>query len=269
MVRQWVSDELWSETKPLMPLRLARPKGGRPPVPDRDCLVGIIFILRTGSPWNAIPAGLGAGSGPTCWRRFRKWSAAGVWSQVWQKVLNHLGRCGKVDLSHAVIDSASVRAVFGGAHTGPNPTDRAKNGCKRHLITDANGIPLTIMTTAANVPDGVPAIALLDSIPPIQGPRGRPRFRPAIFVGDRAYGWEANRTATRARGIDELLASPQDDTHGSGLGRARWVVESALAWFNNFRRLRLCYERCDGHFLAFHQLAAALICHGKLLNVAG
>ena len=165
------------------------------------------------------------------------------------------------------VESRSLKGCFWGRHTGPNPTDRAKNGCKRHLITDTNGIPLTLTTTPANVPDGVPAIALLDSIPPIQGPRGRPRFRPGVFLGDRAYGWESNRIATKARGIDELLASPQDDTHGSGLGRARWVVESALSWFNNFRRLRLCYERCGHHFLAFHQLAAALICHGKLLNI--
>ncbi len=264
MAREWVPDVLWHEIESLLPARRPRPKGGRPPIPDRNCLVGIIFVLRTGSPWNAIPAELGAGSGSTCWRRFKRWSKAGVWSRVWHKVLNHLGRRGKVDLSHAVIDSASVRAVFGGRHTGPNPTDRAKRGCKRHLITDSNGTPLTVKTTPANVPDGVPAIGLLDSIPPIQGPRGRPRFRPLFFVGDRAYGWKENRAATRARGIEALLACPQDDIHGSGLGTIRWVVEAALSWFSNHRRLRFCYERTGAHFLAFHQLAAALICFKKL-----
>ena len=155
---------------------------------------------------------------------------------------------------------------FWGVHTGPNPTDRAKNGCKRHLITDAQGIPLTLITTPANVSDGQVAIPLLDSIPPIRQGVGRPRFRPDIFQGDRGYGWEDNIQATLQRGIVPLLARPRDDTHGSGLGQTRWVVESALSWFNHHRRLRLCYERSDKSFLAFHQLAAALICHGKLIH---
>lgn len=137
---------------------------------------------------------------------------------------------------------------------------------KRHLITDAQGVPLTVLTTPANIPDGNVAIDLLDAIPPVQGPRGRPRFRPTIFQGDRAYGWAANICATRARGIRPQLARPKDDTHGSGLGQTRWVVEGGLSWFNNHRRLRLCYERSDTSFLAFHQLAAALICARKMVH---
>lgn len=153
---------------------------------------------------------------------------------------------------------------FWGGHTGPNPTDRRKNGCKRHLITDAAGLPLTLITTAANVPDGKMAITLLDAIPPIRGPVGRPRFRPGIYQGDRAYGWKANIRATRERGVRSLLARPMDDTHGSGLGKTRHFVEGTLSWFNNHRRIRLCYERSNESFLAFNQLAAILICHRKL-----
>ena len=55
-----------------------------------------------------------------------------------------------------------------------------------------------------------------------------------------------------------------DACDGTGLGRIRWVVEAVLSWFNNHRRLRMCYERTGAHFLAFHQLAAALICFKKL-----
>jgi len=113
MARQWVTDELWSEIKPLLPPEPPKPKGGRPRANDRACLVGIIFVLRTGGGWNDIPAEL-APSGPTCWRRFRDWTGVGLWPCLWRIILRHLGKQDRVDLSRAIIDSASFRAVFGG-----------------------------------------------------------------------------------------------------------------------------------------------------------
>lgn len=107
-------DALWDEIEPLLPSHPPQPKGGRPWVEDRACLVGILFVLRTGVPWQMIPAEMGCASGSTCWRRLRDWTEAGVWPQVHRQLLNHLGRLGAVDGSRAVIDSASVRAVFGG-----------------------------------------------------------------------------------------------------------------------------------------------------------
>jgi transposase len=134
------------------------------------------------------------------------------------------------------------------------------------LLTDARGTPLVVLTTAANISDGTEALYLLDSIPPIQGPRGRPRFRPDAFQGDHAYGWKENIAGTKKRGVRSQLARPQDREHGSGLGKTRYVVEAGHSWFNNHRRIRLCYERTGEHFQAFHELAAALICHRKLLQ---
>jgi hypothetical protein len=112
--------------------------------------------------------------------------------------------------------------------------------------------------------DGTPAINLLDHIPWIQGPRGRPRHRPEKFQGDRAYGSRDNIDATRLRGIQPLLAPMHSKEHGSGLGRFRYVAERALSWFNNYRRLRVCYEKIGAHFQAFHDLANCLICAKKL-----
>ena len=131
------------------------------------------------------------------------------------------------------------------------------------MITDAEGLPLALRTTPANVPDGKLAIDLLDAIPPVAGARGRPHFRPDAYLGDRAYGWAINLIETRRRGVVPGLARPQDDTHGSGLGSLRYVVERTLAWFTQFRRLRLCYEKCGELLQAFHDLAAALICFKK------
>jgi transposase len=131
------------------------------------------------------------------------------------------------------------------------------------VITDAQGLPLALRVTPANVPDGKLAIELLDAIPPVVGARGRPRFRPHAYLGDRAYGWAINILETKTRGVVPQLARPQDHTHGSGLGRLRYVVERTLAWFGHFRRLRLCYEKCGMLLQAFHDLAAALICFKK------
>ena len=131
------------------------------------------------------------------------------------------------------------------------------------MLTDARGIPLVVLTTPANVHDSQPAIPLLDAMPRIPGKRGRPREKPDAAVGDRAYGTPRNIAACRARGILPLLARIGTD-HGSGLGVYRWVVESCLAWFGHYRRLKLCYERTGAHFQAFHEIAMTLICAKKL-----
>ena len=116
-----ISNRLWKEIKPLMPKRKVSPRGGRPAVDDRKVLTGIVFILRTGMPWQLLPAEMGCGSGVTCWRRLRDWTKAGVWSAIHAKLLGLLGRKGKLRASRVVVDSASVRAVFGGRTAGPIP----------------------------------------------------------------------------------------------------------------------------------------------------
>ena len=120
-----------------------------------------------------------------------------------------------------------------------------------------------MITTPANVHDSQPAIALLDSMPRIPGRRGRPREKPNVALGDRAYGTPKNIASCRVRGIFPLLARIGTE-HGSSLGVLRWVVESCLAWFGHHRRLKICYERTGEHFQAFHDLAATLICARKL-----
>ena len=108
-----------------------------------------------------------------CWRRLRDWQQEGVWDLMHFALLSRLARNGEVDWSRAVVDSCSVRAVCGGTQTGPNPTDRAKRGSKRHLICDARGVPLAIRLTGADRNDSQEALALVDAIPRLQGRRGR------------------------------------------------------------------------------------------------
>ncbi|HEX2343897.1 MAG TPA: transposase, partial [Vicinamibacterales bacterium] len=71
-------DPLWNLIAPLLPVPPPRPNGGRPRVPDRVCLTGILFVLRSGIPWQMLPRELGCGSGMTCWRRLRDWQHEGI-----------------------------------------------------------------------------------------------------------------------------------------------------------------------------------------------
>lgn len=130
-------------------------------------------------------------------------------------------------------------------------------------------MPLAVRVTPANVPDGNMAIAMLDAIPAVRGKQGHPVSRPLAYLGDRAYGWVRNIKAVKLRGVKSMLAKPRDTAHGSGLGRLRWPVEATLSWYNNWRRLRVCYERTCDSAQAFHDLASALICWRKLFKAHG
>jgi transposase len=114
-------DALWNLIQPLLPLSPRRPKGGRPRLSDRSCFTGILFVLRSGIPWEMLPQELGCGSGMTCWRRLRDWQEVGIWQLIHFALLGWLSRFGQIDWSRAVVDSCSVRAVFGGPKRGRIP----------------------------------------------------------------------------------------------------------------------------------------------------
>ena len=114
MAKPLLTDELWERIEPLLPPEPPKPKGGRPRVPDRACMTGILFVLRTGTQWELLPREMGCGSGMTCWRRLRDWHAAGVWRKIWKTFLDELGQARVIDWSVAALDSCSTRALFGG-----------------------------------------------------------------------------------------------------------------------------------------------------------
>jgi transposase len=109
-----VPDALWNLIEPLLPIPSSKPQGGRPRLADRACLAGVIFVLRSGIPWRMLPKALGCGCGMTCWRRLRDWQQDRIWDLIHYALLDYLSRDGQIDWSRAVIDSCSVRAVFGG-----------------------------------------------------------------------------------------------------------------------------------------------------------
>ena len=151
----------------------------------------------------------------------------------------------------------------GGEKTGPNPTDRGRAGSKRHVITDANGLPLAVRITAANVHDSRLFDELIDAVPPVRQGRGRPCRRPAKLHADKAYDLPRCRHALRKRRIGDRIARRGIES-SERLGRHRWVVERTLAWLARFRRLVVRYERRADIHLALTTLGCALVCLNQI-----
>ena len=113
MPKPLVTDELWAVVGPLLPEEPPKPRGGRPRVDDRAALTGILFVLKTGIPWEMLPQEMGCGSGMTCWRRLKEWHEAGVWGRLHRTLLDRLGEADEIDWSRASLDSAAVPAPGG------------------------------------------------------------------------------------------------------------------------------------------------------------
>ncbi len=113
MARPILDDALWEVIAPLLPPAPPKPKGGRPRISDRAALTGILFVLRSGLPWELLPQERGCGSGMTCWRRRRAWQAAGGWDRIHRVLLDRLGAREAIAWSRAALDSASIPATKG------------------------------------------------------------------------------------------------------------------------------------------------------------
>ena len=144
--------------------------------------------------------------------------------------------------------------------------DRGKNGCKRHALTEAEGVPLVVLTGPANQRDDAKLEDLLEAFPVLADGRTKAvHVLPAVLMGDRGYGFPHLIALLLLYGIASLLAPRgKDKPHGSGLGKQRYVVERTMSWWTHFRRINLCYERTGEHFQGLHELAACVLCANKL-----
>lgn len=131
MSAEILPEGLWRVVQPLLPPSKPRPKGGRRPLENRKVLTGILFVLRSGTPWEHLPKECGWGSGMTCWRRLQAWQEAGVWEKVHRTLLERLSEADRIDWSRASIDSASVAAPRGAqkpVRTRRTEANRARSG---------------------------------------------------------------------------------------------------------------------------------------------
>src|ERR1051325_12105055 len=114
------TDAQWEFIPPHLPEHPPSRKGGRPRADDRECLEGILWLLRTGARWRDIPVDMPSGS--TCWRRLRDWADAGVLEDIQAALVQQLEELGKLDLRELFADATFIRAKKG-----------AKRSAKRRL----------------------------------------------------------------------------------------------------------------------------------------
>jgi putative transposase len=258
-----VSDALWERVEPLIPPTPSHAKGGRPRLPDRHVFAAIVYVLRTGIQWNALPRELGASS--TVHARFQEWTAAGVFAALWAAGVMEFDELIGIEWRWQALDGVMTKAPFGAAASGPNPTDRAKRGVKRSLLTDGAGIPLAIAIDGANRHDMKLLAATLDGVVVARpDPTGA---GPQQLCLDAGYDYDACRTEAAARGYEPHIRGRAEEhalkaAHPEWRAR-RWVVERTHAWLNRSRRLLVRWEKKAENYLAFVQLACAQLIFSK------
>jgi len=258
-------DELWEQLERVLPKYSESTKGGRPRADLRGVADAIFYRLRTGCQWKAIPPELAPGS--TAHQYFQEWSEAGVFDMFWQEALAAYDDLVGLDLRWQCVDGAMTKAPLGGQKTGKNPTDRAKRGTKRSLMTDANGIPLGLAVAGANVHD----IRLLEQTIDDAWERS-PRCEDCLnehIALDKGYDSKSVREMLETvYGYIAHIKSRGDeskDVKRSARKKARrWVVERTHGWLNRFRGILIRWEKKVQNHIACLHLACAYFTYAGL-----
>ncbi len=214
-----VSEELWKKVKPLIPAAPSHAKGGRPRMEDRKAFEAIVYVLRTGIQWNALPRELGASS--TVHDRFQAWEQQGFFKTLWQAGLEAYDELQGIEWEWQSVDGAMTKSPFGRGATGANPTDRGKQGTKRSLLTDGAGILLALVVDGANRHDIKLLVATVDGIV-IARPEPTEVHQQHLCL-DAAYDadWvRGYRDHIRSRGEEK-----EEKMQTPGYRARRWVVE--------------------------------------------
>jgi transposase len=231
-----LSDVTWELIEPLLPVREkpVHPLGcHRQRVPDRQVLNGIFFVLRTGCQWKALDA-TGICSGSTAHARFGPWQEDGFFARLWEQALHDYDELEGLDWSWLALDGALTKAPLGGGKSGPNPTDRAKSGVKRSLLTEAAGIPVGLVVEGANRHDCKLMRATLESVPLSIEQKRQAQAQEQGLCMDAAYDSDEVRAMAQDFGYTTHIRSRGQEGKAKEAGQQarRWVVERTHSWLN-------------------------------------
>ena len=253
-------EELWSLSAPL--LGPEKPPGtpGRPAGPYRRIFDGILYVLRTGCQWSAIPRAEYAPKS-TVWGRFKQWVEAGVFQQAWLLVLVYYDLEVGIAWKWQAMDGVITKAPLGGEATGPSPVDRAKSGTKRSVLSDGRGAPLAVVAAGATVPAKTLALETVDSTAIERPEKSVYRVQHLSLAAGYNYAEVIAGLLERdyilhlrppARAKIEVASKKRHPAR-------RWVVARTHAWHNKFRRLLVRWEKKLEHYYAMVDLASVLI----------
>src|SRR5262249_2297102 len=238
--RPWeLSEEVWARAQPLLPPHKPRPKGGRPPREDRQMLGAILYVLRTGIQWNALPRAIGAST--TVYDRFREWERDGFFQRLWAAGLQEFDELVGIDWTWQSLDGVMTKAPFGGAATGANPTDRGKRGTKRSTLCEGHGLPLAVEVAGAQGHDMKLTAQTVDGLV-VERPAPT-ADQPQHLCLDAGFDDDGPRLAAEQRGYTlHIRPRTQERREAEAAHRAaapdpakrprRWVVERLHSWLN-------------------------------------
>jgi putative transposase len=257
-----VPDGLWERIERILPCEKKKGSVGRPALPARQVVNGLLFVLRSGCQWKGLKKEW-YGASSSLHKYFQEWNESGVWKKIYRLMVMYYQKKRRIRWKWQAVDSKMVPAPLGGDQTGPNPTDRAKSGSKRHIWVDQRGAPLSIQITAANAHDVTEIMNLLNQ--PIV-PRPKTKYQVQHLCADKAYDSEEVRTKLRKRKITPHIRKreygsnpPPPPLESEKHPARRWVVERTLSWQNDFRSLRIRWAKKSSNWLALIYLACTLI----------
>ena len=223
--------------------------------------------FRSGCQWNHLPGEFGDDS--TIHRVFQHWVKLGIFEKLWAELLTECDELEQVRWDWQAADGWLGKARMGGDSIGPNPTDRAKNGTKKSLLTDGAGGPLSIVIAPANVNDHKLLDQTLDSIV-VERPKVT-RAKPQHLCLDKGYDNEPSRQVVKEHQYHDhirRIGEERLDQAGEKKHPARrYVVERTLGWLSKCRGLLIRYEKKSENYLAQLQFACALLWYRRLLRV--
>ena len=111
MTKRVLTDDQWNRITPHLPEHPPSPKGGRPREDDRECLEGLLWLLRTGARWQDLPGDFP--SDTTCWRRLQEWAGEGVLAEIHAILIGQLEELGQLDFEQLLADATFIRAKKG------------------------------------------------------------------------------------------------------------------------------------------------------------
>jgi len=253
-----IPDELWHKLKSILDEHDPPSPVGRKRIDARAALDAIIFRLRSGCQWNQLPNEFPDDS--SVHRTFQRWEQNRVLDRIWAALVEECEELGGVNWQWQSADTAMAKARFGADKIGPNPTDRAKLGTKRSLLTEADGGPLAVVIAGANVHDAKLLEATLDAVV-VERPNPK-EFKQHLCL-DKGYDNPTSREAvekhsyvphTRRIGEEKF-----DEQRQKTYPARRWVVERTLGWLSKCRAILVRYDKKACNYLGLIELACALL----------